>query len=130
MDLTTCLYLADAEPWFSDPDRFGAMFGGFAGAGVGVLGGLIGTLAGVFAPRGKARGLVMGTMVFAASLGAMMLATGIVAVSTGQPYAIWYPFVLMGGVLTVVTTSLIPVVRRAYKGAEDRQLEAEGLRHG
>ena len=46
-----------------------------------------------------------------------------------QPYHVWYPLLLGGGIGTIVLGSLIPVVRMRYKQAERRKLDAEGIRN-
>jgi hypothetical protein len=47
-----------------------------------------------------------------------------------QPYHVWYPLVLIGGILTLVMGPLLPVVRLRYRQAEQRKLDAAGLRGG
>lgn len=119
-----------SEPWFSDPNTFGAWFGAIAGGGGGSLAGVLGALAGYLAPRGKGRQWILAGMWGFVVLGLILLGVGIVAVSTGQPYAIWYPFVLCGAIFTVVVSCNIPVVRGVYRRAEERKLEAEAIRRG
>jgi hypothetical protein len=46
-----------------------------------------------------------------------------------QPYAVWYPLVLVGGLSSLLIGTLWPtVIRTAYRQAEIRRLEAEELR--
>ncbi len=116
-----------AEPWF-DPNTFGMLVDAIGGGVGGTLGGLIGAAAGVLAPRGKARFAVLGSMWLMALVGLATLATGIVAVTQQQPYAIWYPLVLLGGIFTLVMGTLIPVVRKRYTEAEHKRMAAVELR--
>ena len=113
-------------PWWTSQQA--GLIGGIAGSVVGVLGGIAGTLAGTLAPRGKARGFVMGLFVSMLAVGIVTLAVGIVAVAIGQPYAVWYPLVLLGGIMGIVTASILPSVRMRYRQAEARRLEAAELR--
>jgi hypothetical protein len=119
-----------AEPWFSDPNMFGAWFGSIVGGVGGTLAGLLGAAAGTLAPRGKGRAWVLGGMTVFAGLGVLLLGVGLVALFSGQPYGIWYPFTLCGAIFAGVCGSLVPVVRRVYDQAEERRMNAEALRHG
>ncbi|HQK92055.1 MAG TPA: hypothetical protein PLD23_01045 [Armatimonadota bacterium] len=117
-----------AEPWF-DPMRFGILFGaiggGLGGTFIGVLGGLTGALA----PQGKGRAVIVPIWVVTSALGALCLAVGIVAVVSGQPYGIWYPLVLAGGLVTVLCPTLLClVVLPRYREAEQRRLAAREIR--
>lgn len=118
-----------SQPWF-EPNTFGALFGGIGGSAVGVMGGVIGTLAGVFAPQGKYRSLVLGLMWAMVVVGAASLVAGVVALVDQQPYAIWYPLLLLGLLSVFLFGFLIPGVRLRYRQAEQRRVEAEGLRRG
>ena len=116
-----------SEPWF-DPNTFGALYGAIGGGVGGSLCGLFGALTGYLAPRGKARRFVLGAMAFFVLAGLAQLAVGLTAVAYGQPYGIWYPMVLCGGILVVVMGSLTPVVRARYAQAEQRRIDAETIR--
>ena len=106
----------------------GALFGAIGGSALGVIGGTVGAAAGLLAPRGRYRGLVMGAMVALVTVGIVILAAGIVAVIGHQPYHVWYPPVLCGGILTLVIGPLTPVVNMRYRQAEARRMDAAGLR--
>jgi hypothetical protein len=113
-------------PWWNG--QTSNWIGVIVGTSCGVLGGVIGTLAGIFAPRGKLKWLVFGSMVLALLAGVVSLAVGIVALCAQQPYAVWYPLILVGGILTLAPGGLTPVVYRAYRQAGARRLEAAELR--
>jgi hypothetical protein len=85
-----------------------------------VLGGTLGLLV----SRRRARGLVVGTTIAFGVLGAGLVLTGAVAVAVSQPYAVWYPLLLMGGLLMVMSFVLRAVARRAYTDAELRRMRA------
>ena len=116
-----------SEPWF-DPNTFGAWFGAIVGGGGGTLIGCLGGLVGYLAPRGKGRRFVLATMVSIVVVGLVMLGVGLFALLSGQPYGIWYPLVLCGGLFAIIDGSLIPMVRRRYSEAEHRRMEAEAIR--
>lgn len=106
------------EAWWSD--RQAGLFGGIAGTVFGCLGGLIGTLAGL----GKARPLVVALMVAMLVAGILNLVAGIVALSLGQPYAVYYPLLLLGAISTLVIGPLLPTIRRRYAEIELRKMSA------
>lgn len=116
-----------AEPWF-DPNTFGAWFGSIAGGGLGTLGGLLGALSGTLAPRGKAKGFILGAFYTLIGIGIALLAVGIYAYAVGQPWGIWYGPVLCGSIVTIVTGSLLPVIHMRYREAEQRRIDADGVR--
>jgi hypothetical protein len=114
--------------WWSD--QTAALCGGIAGGAVGLLGAVIGTLGGVCAPRGRCKRLVYSLLAVAVCAGVIALAAGILALAAHQPYAVWYPLVLIGGVETALFGGLTPLFRLRYRQADQRRLEAEELRRG
>ena len=115
------------QPWV-DPIRFGALYGGIGGGLIGGLGGTLGALAGTLAPKGKGRNFILGAFTLMVIVGVGHLVVGLYALFMGQPYGIWYPLVLIGGILTIVIGSLRPMVRRTYEQAEARKMEAAAFR--
>ena len=114
------------EPWMSE--ELAIYIGAYGGAGLGVLGGVLGGVGGPMAQKGKAKGPILGAFTVVACLGLVLLLVGIAAVIAGQPYVIYYPFLLLGFLSTAVFGGLIPVMRRNYAIAEQRKMEAEALR--
>jgi hypothetical protein len=108
----------------------GAIGGGVGGGLIGILAGTIGAMAGIFASRGRFRALILGSMLALVIAGGISLTAGIVAVTSGQPYHVWYPLVLGGAILAIVCGSLLPVVSMRYRQAEQRRLSAADLRRG
>ena len=106
-------------------------WGGLLGAVVGVLGGCWGGLAGALAPKGKGRGLVVGMGYLLLLIGIALAVAGGVLLLGGAPRDQWYALLLSGGILTVVMLSVLPMVRRRYREAEERQMRqvdaGEGL---
>lgn len=104
------------------------MIGAIGGTLAGVLGGTLGPAIGVCAPRGIARRPIMGAMFGTIGLGLALLVAGVTALAMGQPYHVWFPLLLGGGLLGAIFGSLLPVVRARYAQAEARRLDAEMLR--
>jgi hypothetical protein len=114
------------DPWWNEQQA--AWIGTVGGPLCGILGGTLGTVGGICAPRGKCKALVYSLIIVPLALGVIALVAGVVALALGQPYGVWYPLVLLGGIPTVVLGSLLPVFRLLYRQAESRRLEAEELR--
>ena len=114
------------EPWISNM----GMVGGILGSIGGILGGVVGTLASVFIPKGKAKKLVLGVDIFAFILSGILLAVGIIAYLSGQPYNIWYGFGLCGLIGTPLYGMLFFVFRMEYRKAELRKSMSEDLTFG
>lgn len=94
--------LQAAGQWISD--RNATLFGAIGGSLLGVWGALVG----VIAIRGRARGFVLGSATFLLFGGIACLLVGVVALASAQPYAVYYPFLLMG----VLLVALMAVFRR------------------
>jgi hypothetical protein len=104
--------------WWSD--RAAGLIGGSAGGTFGICGALVGVLAGL----GRARRFVM-TLCFALiAMGVVTFVMGLVAVSLRQPYHVYYPLLLMGGLSVVILGFNLPSLRRRYEQAELRQMTA------
>lgn len=118
-----------SEPWFVDPNAFGAWYGSIAGGVGGSLIGILGGIAGsVLIPRGKGKTFVLGAFWTFIVLGAVSLLAGLVAVVAGQSYAIYFPFCLVGVIYVLVCGGLIPSIKGRYRQAEQLRMEAESIR--
>ena len=115
-----------SEPWFSE--QMAGIVGGVGGGGLGALAGVYGGLAGWLAPKGRARDLILGAHWTFLAIGVVALAVGLVALADGQPYHVWYVFVLPGALLTLLFSLLLPVIRMRYREAEERRIAAEDMR--
>jgi hypothetical protein len=111
---------ATAAPgaWWSD--QTAGWIGGAAGSAVGLLGAAIGTLC----TLGRGRRFVMAGLLALGVSGLALLAVGLVALALGQPYAVWYPLVLMGVLDPVLAFSLLPTARRRFEEIELRRMQA------
>lgn len=104
--------------WWS-PETAG-WIGGAAGSAVGVLGALIGT----FCSLGRARRFVIGGLYALVAFGGVLLVAGLVALAADQPYAVWYPLLLMGALDPILAFSLLPTARRRFEALELRRIRA------
>jgi hypothetical protein len=113
-------------PWWTNQQS--NLFGGIAGSAFGILGGIIGIVGGYCVPRGKCKPLVYALFALMLGAGIISLAAGFVALLLHQPYAVYYPLLMIGIISIPIAGGLIPVVRRRYREADRRRLEAEELR--
>ena len=110
--------LTSTTQWFSA--RVAALFGAVGGSIVGLWGALIGLLA----SRGKARGFVLGSSKLLLACGVVCLLGGIVALATDQPYAVYYPLLLIGIILVFVLGGLIRNLPKRYEALELQKMRA------
>jgi protein-S-isoprenylcysteine O-methyltransferase Ste14 len=87
---------------------------------VGVLGGLIGILAGF----GKAKKLALCLTMGLITLGVVSLLLGIVAMILSQPYAVYYPLLLIGVICAVLLGTGYRSIRKRYEERELRKMKA------
>ncbi len=104
--------------WFSN--RNASLFGGIGGGLIGLWGGLIGVLAG----RGKARGLVLASANALMAIGIASLIGGVVALASAQPYAVFYPLLLIGIILVFVMGRLRRSLTARYEELELKRMQS------
>ena len=96
---------------------------------VGMLGGIYGTTLGLLVPRARGKVFVFGLHWCFLVLGVLLLAAGITALVSGQPYGVWYALLLPGVIATAMLGIFTPLLARLwYRQAEMRRLEAEEFR--
>ena len=110
--------LSKTGQWWSGPQA--GLIGGIGGGALGCVGALIGTLCWL----GRARRLVMGLLVGMIVVGVLSLAAGVVALIQSQPYAVYYPCLLVGGRCTVLAPVQFRNVARRYEEIELRKMQA------
>lgn len=115
------------DPWFTEQAA------GFVGGGIGVVlgagfGGIGGGLGGPLASMGKARGLVLGIFGLGLALGIGLALTGVVALVLGQPWHVWFVFLMPGITASIIFGGLLPMIRTQYAKAEQRKMDAAAIR--
>lgn len=110
----------DASPagWWSD--RTAGIAGGVAGAAIGLLGAFVGWAI----ARGRSRRPVVGVCAACTAVGVTLLAAALVALLSDQPYAVWFPLLLGGSLLTSIFGAAVRRARVAYAGIELRRMRA------
>lgn len=114
--------------WWTDQQA--GLIGGLMGSLCGLAGALVGVACWLLIPRGRARRLVLGFMALMALIGIGLLAGGIVAIAGGQPYAVWYPLLLIGALNAGLFGGMMPMIAARYRQAERMRLQGEELRRG
>ena len=107
-----------AANWWS-PQHAG-LYGGIGGALCGTFGAVIG----IFAARRKSRSMVIALMRLGVGLGAVSLIAGIVAVILQQPYHVYYPLLLLGGISVFVLGGNSLAMARRFREEELRHMSA------
>jgi hypothetical protein len=102
--------------WWSA--RQSGMIGGVGGAIIGCFGSLIGILG----AKGKARNFVLTMLKIFIGVGILLLAVGIIAIASKQPYAVWYPLILPGFILTLVFGVNLRSIKKRYDDLEIRRM--------
>jgi hypothetical protein len=110
--------LAAAGQWWTD--QTGGLLGGIAGSILGCLGALVGWLT----ATGRARRVALGALTLLILLGVMALAAGGIAVLRSQPYAVYYPLLLLGFLCVVIPAGLFRSIRKRYEDIELRRMRA------
>jgi hypothetical protein len=109
---------AAAGVWWDD--RRGGLIGAIAGVVLGTLG----TIQGILAPRGRAKNVMVPLAVIVMGAGITTLVIGLVAVAMGQPYGVYYPLILTGGLAALLWGMMVPAMKRRYSEMEMRRISA------
>lgn len=110
--------LHSAGQWISS--RNGIMLGAIGGGLIGLWGALIG----VISSRGKARRFVLGSANALLLIGIISLVGGVAAIAAAQPYAIYYPLLLIGIILVAVIGSLRRTLSARYEQFELKRMQS------
>lgn len=111
------------EPHAARTDRVAGLTGGIGGAVVGCLGALVGVLTSL----GRARRFVMALTTGLIAVGAILFVGGLIAFAAAQPYAVFYPMLLIGVLSSTVPLGLLPTIRRRYAEIELRMMRAHDI---
>jgi len=110
--------LGQTAPWWGG--KTAGLIGAIGGSTLGLTGGILGTLAGT----GRGLRFVLRFVPILIALGVLCASAGAVALLLGQPYAVYYPLLLLGGVTAGVCGGLFPVLRRRFRQIELRKVQA------
>lgn len=105
--------------WWSD--RIGGLIGGLGGAFLGIfLGGCLAPLA----QRGKARRFVTASLIGTTFVCSVILLIGLVALALRQPYNVYFPLLLLGGLGSSLSLVQLRTVQRKYRDSELQRIAA------
>lgn len=110
--------LDEGRSWWTE--RTSGLVFGTLGACIGLLGFVVGILT----SAGKARSLVMALLNLFLVVGVASFAGGIVAYLQNQPYAVFYPLLLIGLLCTVIPLGLRRSIRKRYEDLELRKMRS------
>lgn len=117
-------YAAGEDPLRLKGQWWSAQQAGWMGGIAGSLLGLLGALVGVLASTGRGARVAFGALRTMQLIGIISLASGVAALVQAQPYPVFYPLLLLGGIATVLPIALMPALRRRYEESELRQMAA------
>ncbi len=112
---------ASGGVWFG-PSR-GGLVGAVGGTGLGLVCGLIGLLIGL----GRARRVAMGLLGVVLLVGLGALGVGLLAVVREQPFQVFYPFLLLGGLGSVLAVIGFFLGRFRFRALEFARMRAKDL---
>ena len=105
------------QPWFN-PNEYAWIPGVFYGTVAALMSGLVSWLA----AHGRARSAVLGAWFALWFAGVMLLLVGFFALYQGQPWGIWYGFLLTGAIGTVVVGANYYVLKNVYRRLEEHKM--------
>ena len=88
---------------------------GILGGAMGVCGGIVGIVGGVFGRDGKYKKIVLAFVVVPMVIGVLLLPIGLVALLIRQPFHVWYPFALTGGIAITIFLPLYFSLKKIYE---------------
>jgi hypothetical protein len=117
-------YASDEDPlqstgqWISN--RNANLFAAIGGCFVGLWGAVIG----IVSSRGRAKRFVLGSANALLLIGAASLASGMAAIAAAQPYAVYYPLLLIGIILVAVIGKLRGTLSARYEELELKRMQS------
>ena len=110
------------EPWF-DPNNYAWI----PGTAYGIAAAWMGAVVGFNVPKGKKRGFILKAWFTLWAIAVVLMIAGVVAVAAGQPWGVWFAFLLPGVIGTLVVGANSVVIIRSYRVVEQRRLAAKDL---
>jgi hypothetical protein len=123
-DVELYQYARGEDPLQAGGQWIGNRTAGLLGAFGGGLIGLWGALIGVLASRGKARRFVLASANALFVIGISSLVGGVAALATAQPYALYYPLLLIGIVLVAVFGKMRGSLSARYEQLELKRMQS------
>lgn len=113
------------DVWFDE--RTAGMIGGILGAAIGIWAGtVVGGLSWLYVRKGwKTLACCLYMVTIAA--GIVLVGIGLTGLLMDQPFHVWWPFLLCGGITSIVMGSLFPVILRRFKEREQQIMAAHDL---
>lgn len=108
--------------WFS-PNQYAWIPGTAYGVAALLMAGLVVWLV----PRGRARQFILRAWFALWAAAAALLIVGMVALIRGQPWGVWFGFLLPGAVGTLVVGVNSLVILKRYRDVEERRVAAKDL---
>jgi len=110
--------LQSAGQWMGD--RNATLLGAIGGSLLGIWG----AVTGVLSARGKARRFVLGSAMVLLLIGVASLGIGVAGLAISQPYAVFYPLILIGIVLIALMTVLRRTLSVRYEQLELQTMQS------
>lgn len=101
-------------------NRTANLMGAILGPLLGLMGALVGTLSGL----GRGKTVCITICWFTLIFGVVSLVGGVVALVMAQPYAVYFPLLLLGVIGTVVMGSVLPTIRKRFSDIELRKMDS------
>jgi hypothetical protein len=98
---------------------WGALAGGIIGS--------VGALIGVLTSLGRAKRFVSASTIILIITGTVSFVAGVVALGQAQPYAVYYPLLLVGFLAAVIPLALRSSIHKRYEELELRRMRAHDL---
>ena len=117
-------YVPGENPLQSTGQWFGNSTAGLLGGLGGGLIGLWGAMIGILSSRGKARRFVLSSANALFVIGIASLVGGVAALATTQPYAVYYPLLLIGIILVAVFGKMRGSLLARYEQLELKQMQS------
>lgn len=89
---------------------------------------MMGVLVGWLVPRGRARNFILRAWFTVWAVAVALLIAGIVALTNGQPWGVWYGLLLPGAVGTLVVGANSLVILKRYREVAERRPTVAGGR--
>ena len=113
------------NPWFDH--QTASVVSGILGAAIGIWGGtVVGGFSWLYIRKGWKK-FTCFLYLFTIAAGLVLAGVGIAGLIVGQPFYVWWPFLLCCGITVIVIGSLFPVIMRRFKEREQQLMRIKDL---